>query len=35
MDKEFILFLAGLLLGYGIGAFVLLLITRAERKHGK
>lgn len=35
MDKEFILFFSGLLLGYGIGAFILLLITKEQKNDDK
>ena len=35
MDRDFIFFFVGLLLGYAVGTFILVLVTRAERKHDK
>lgn len=32
MDRDFIFFLTGLLVGYGIGTLVLLLINKEQKK---
>ena len=35
MDRDFIFFFVGLLVGYGIGTLVLLLINKAQKNNDK